>query len=834
MDAFQVKKSELVGRSKLKTAAIEALIRANSLNYTGQLNYNLGGVKDEIGFENVSDKFVDNFLLQVLVPDYNMKDGKNIFIGSQNKTIRELLDAHHLAKCTVKAIVCNRLNTDQPPSEMFLQMPHKFTNKEAENYYIQEFKIGCPNVDYNTVMDFLRSENYNGIGFFLKDIDITIDYAGSFDKYDVIDHLTVMEGFKEEGVFVSAEDITRTIINNDTKVGRNCLSFMENIDGFVTRQKIYNKMVQMLECKSVRSTVGCHWKNWVCQKGTRLSVARDKAAHRGLTRVEVTFYTNSLIPSNDFIDKVLTNIVNYIPKSLVYSTPYSATWKAYCDIFKHSLVCVDRSKDIGVIVNSYNELTQNISGQVIENWSQREKWCLENLTLNGNLPLDVIEVVEISKICIGDEKKKKKKDILLDICGNRYIKIKKDNSTLFTTRLVSKGGVYSCHRKAKKINNDLIEKAGFIKHENCIPYLAPSKGSNTHKTDAELRKIEVLNVNVNPQTKEKTKNKSKIKEILEEKAKHIEVLKKPILQALERKAENIERVRTFKKMFKEAQTIALRDFKQGNYNISVARKHDTRFGVQYKLLSTSGDDTFTFWSNKYISSVLEKAVDNKSLNKDGDFLSINGDNIGILKVTGYGYNLSNHKTIYCQFELNKENGEKEDDTEEQVSKPEFEYNDTIPVIHRENLLPYREYDNLIVLPTNIMHKIESIGYINHYGTERLLVSIGGKLYQGGDDLENKKDKFYNGCCIKIEKIRVNSSRRVKYAVCSIYDKEEWIGLVDYKKTPMLRKFDGTTQILDVKSVDIKGQKRKLLLTKGGEVFKLKKSKLEETIDIGYI
>ena len=87
-------------------------------------------------------------------------------------------------------------------------------------------------------------------GFFLKDIDITIDYAGSFDKYEIIDHLTTCEGFREEGSSYDHE-CTRTIVNNDSMVGKNCLTFMENIEGFTMRQKIYNKMVQMLECKSV-------------------------------------------------------------------------------------------------------------------------------------------------------------------------------------------------------------------------------------------------------------------------------------------------------------------------------------------------------------------------------------------------------------------------------------------------------------------------------------------------------------------------------------------------------------------------------------------------------
>ena len=80
----------------------------------------------------------------------------------------------------------------------------------------------------------------------------------------------------------------------------------------------------------------------------------------------------------------------------------------------------------------------------------------------------------------------------------------------------------------------------------------------------------------------------------------------------------------------------------------------------------------------------------------------------------------------------------------------------------------------------------------------------------------------------------NQTRRVEYAVCSVYEKGDWTGHVEYANTPMLGKFDGSTCIVDVCTVDVKGKKRKLLLTNNGEVYTLKKSKLEETIGIGCV
>ena len=48
--------------------------------------------------------------------------------------------------------------------------------------------------------------------------------------------------------------------------------------------------VANVEDQSVRSKVGSHWKDWVCQSETRLALGRDQAKNCGLTRAEVIFY----------------------------------------------------------------------------------------------------------------------------------------------------------------------------------------------------------------------------------------------------------------------------------------------------------------------------------------------------------------------------------------------------------------------------------------------------------------------------------------------------------------------------------------------------------------
>ena len=65
----------------------------------------------------------------------------------------------------------------------------------------------------------------------------------------------------------------------------------------------------------------------------------------------------------------------------------------------------------------------------------------------------------------------------------------------------------------------------------------------------------------------------------------------------------------------------------------------------------------------------------------------------------------------------------------------------MPLISREDLLPYREYDNLISLPLGSVHTINAIGNISRYGTPRLVVTIGETIYQAGQALEEKVDQL---------------------------------------------------------------------------------------------
>ena len=72
-------------------------------------------------------------------------------------------------------------------------------------------------------------------------------------------------------------------------------------------------------------------------------------------------------------------------------------------------------------------------------------------------------------------------------------------------------------------------------------------------------------------------------------------------------------------------------------------------------------------------------------------------------------------------------------------------------------------------------------------------------------------------------------------MCSVYEKGDWTVLVDYNKVKMLPKMRMNRCVLDVRDVEVRGQKRKLILTDNGDgpvIYKFKKSKLEENVEVG--
>ena len=93
----------ILGRSNKNTMVLEKIMKSNSLNRTGAVNFNKYGKQVGAGFSPCSDKFVDNFLFYVLVPDYFVTAKKTCTdVGHVNKHIRDVVTRFGFGKCGVK------------------------------------------------------------------------------------------------------------------------------------------------------------------------------------------------------------------------------------------------------------------------------------------------------------------------------------------------------------------------------------------------------------------------------------------------------------------------------------------------------------------------------------------------------------------------------------------------------------------------------------------------------------------------------------------------------------------------------------------------------------
>jgi hypothetical protein len=237
-------------------------------------------------------------------------------------------------------------------------------------------------------------------------------------------------------------------------------------------------------------------------------------------------------------------------------------------------------------------MTKNISGQFVENWSEKEKWCLSNLTLGANLPTDIAEVCDRSRARSG-----KTKDVFVDISGVRYFTNRKDgDDNEFTTRLVSKGGVYSWNEGSKEEPLQLLDKAGLVPHENCTPYLAHVKGSKTSKIDMELCRADILDIKLpilHRNTPEKEK-KEQWKNIVGQAAKEVRESRQPFEDAIAEKRNQLvlQLLDNYSSAFSDNKIIRLKDLPFGSYNVMALREAQTQFGEKYiMLLATDKNGT---------------------------------------------------------------------------------------------------------------------------------------------------------------------------------------------------------------------------------------------------
>src|SRR5438552_6012179 len=213
-------------------------------------------------------------------------------------------------------------------------------------------------------------------------------------------------------------------------------------------------------------------------------MTRDTTRDRGLTRIEVTCYTdgNKLDYDVGTMSAHIADVSKLLSTELIYSTPHSAMWNAYCDCFKHTLIVVngqagaaaehvsDKKKIMPgrvLVVYSFNNITKDLSGRFVDTWNEISKHAIDHHTLSATLPIKIIEVCKLQKAYSNQHN-----GVEVHIISNTYQKSHDKPLSLTASYTIFNRKSYT-----PSDSNYLLTKAGFVPHINCSLTL-PLKQSN--------------------------------------------------------------------------------------------------------------------------------------------------------------------------------------------------------------------------------------------------------------------------------------------------------------------------------------------------------------------
>ena len=205
-------------------------------------------------------------------------------------------------------------------------------------------------------MNFLSDNN-----IFINDIDFTQDFSGLINKEQVIDYLINNCDFRMQG---SYDLTTHTILDNDYKISRNCLTFIKHTNNGDIRYKFYNKFVQSLESHSVKDLVGSHIGDYISNPNEKLKKAIMLAKGTGILRLEITFYrhaTNEKL-TKEFILDHMNYIKELLPSELIYHNSINNQFNLVCNNIVHNICIYNPQFNTALITLFQNSLTGKSNG----------------------------------------------------------------------------------------------------------------------------------------------------------------------------------------------------------------------------------------------------------------------------------------------------------------------------------------------------------------------------------------------------------------------------------------------------------------------------------------
>ena len=247
-------------------------------------------------------------------------------------------------------------------------------------------KIDVSNIPIQELQKYIKEleQALFTIGYYIYCVDYTRDFSGTMDKKELIKYLTEEEDFKEESDIFNTEK-TNVILNNNSSVGRNVLTYLRREGGKLLRIKFYNKIVSNLEAGEVRNQFGGHIYDYVYSSNERLRRLfwHPDAKQRGITRVEVSVYGKQSRLNENMGEALIYRELNLMVKKekLFYIQPAVNQWKALAENLKQCFTLVDRPHHTIYIAWYGNSITGRIAGVKVDYAKKKDRKDIENLVM---------------------------------------------------------------------------------------------------------------------------------------------------------------------------------------------------------------------------------------------------------------------------------------------------------------------------------------------------------------------------------------------------------------------------------------------------------------------
>ena len=191
------------------------------------IDYSLGWEKNQI-INPLNELFCDNIIVFTPI--------ENIYLFNLKENNELETDIKHIPKELLGKTTANfkfafnqigfSINKNQiKPTRIKYIVKENHINQTTN--YIQMLKVDLDQFSSDKVIEILsNTENLNFLSdnnIFINDIDFTQDFSGPIDNEQVIDYLKNNCDFRMQGSYDLA---THTILDNDYKISRNCLTLI--------------------------------------------------------------------------------------------------------------------------------------------------------------------------------------------------------------------------------------------------------------------------------------------------------------------------------------------------------------------------------------------------------------------------------------------------------------------------------------------------------------------------------------------------------------------------------------------------------------------------------